>query len=51
MGMGPGHALGLDYTAARAGLRLAGMKVTPDLWSDVQVIEAAACAALNRKMQ
>lgn len=42
-------AIGLDYAGARAGLRLAGLKVTPDLWSDVQVIEAAAIAALNRK--
>ncbi len=42
-------AIGLDYAGARAGLRLAGLKVTPDLWSDVQVIEAAAVAALNRK--
>lgn len=43
-------AQGLDYAGARAGLRLAGLKVTPGLWSDVQVIEAAAVAALNRKI-
>ncbi len=42
-------ARGLDYAGARAGLGLAGLNVTPDLWSDVQVIEAAAVAALNRK--
>lgn len=50
MAIGEGAmALGLDYAGARAGIRLAGLKVTPDLWSDVQVIEAAAVAALNRK--
>lgn len=43
-------ATGLDYAGARAGMRLAGLKVTPGLWSDVQVIEAAAVAALNRKI-
>lgn len=48
-GMGPLFAIGLDYGAARAGLRMAGIKVTPELWSDVQVIEAAATAAMNRK--
>ena len=42
--------LGLDYTAARMGFRLAGLKVPPDLWADVQMIEAGAIAALNRKM-
>jgi len=36
---------GLDYAAARAGLRLAGVKVTPALWSDIQLIEAGAIAA------
>lgn len=40
--------LGLDYAAARAGLRLAGITMTPALWSDVQIIEAGAVAALNR---
>ncbi len=40
-------ALGLDYAAARAGLELAGIEVTPALWADVQQIEAGAIAALN----
>lgn len=40
--------LGLDYQGARAGIELAGMSVTPDLWSDVQLIEQGACSALNR---
>jgi hypothetical protein len=49
-GEGRLHYLGLDYTAAAAGLGLAGMKVTPGLWSDVQEIEAGALDALNRKL-
>jgi hypothetical protein len=40
--------LGLDYAAAAAGLALAGLTLPPDLWSDVQVIEAGALGALNR---
>ena len=39
---------GLDYAAAAAGLALAGLTVPPDIWSDVQVIEAGALGALNR---
>ena len=46
-GMGGLLALGLDYTAARAGLDLAGFNVTPDLWADIQVIEAGAKAVMN----
>lgn len=38
---------GLDYTAVKAGLDLAGIAVTPAEWADVQIIEAAATAALN----
>lgn len=39
--------IGLDYAAARAGLDAAGITVTPELWSGVRVMEAAACSALN----
>lgn len=39
--------LGLDYAAAEAGLRLAGIAATPELWSDIRLIEAGAKAALN----
>lgn len=48
---GPGGVVwhGMDYTAAEAGLRLANVTVTPGLWSDVQMIEAGAVEALNRK--
>lgn len=41
--------IGLDYAGARAGLDLAGIAVTPDLWADVQTIETAARAALNER--
>ena len=47
-GEGPVHFLGLDYDGVRAGLDLAGIALTPGFWSDVQVIEAGAMAALNR---
>jgi hypothetical protein len=39
--------LGLDYTAARAGLELAGIAITPEIWRGLQVMEAEACNALN----
>jgi hypothetical protein len=41
--------LGLDYSAARAGLDLAGIEMTPDLWSEVRAIEAGAIEELNRE--
>lgn len=44
---GSGRVLGLDYASVRAGFDLAGIEMTPDLWSDVQLIERGACAALN----
>ena len=36
---------GLDYTAADKGLERAGVAVTPDLWSAIQLIEAGVIAA------
>lgn len=42
-----GRFLGLDYAAVQAGLELAGIVMTPDLWSEVQLIEAGACKGLN----
>lgn len=42
--------IGLDYAGARAGLRMAGLKVSPEVWAEIQVIEAGAIKALNRKM-
>lgn len=38
---------GLDYTAAEAGLRLAGVEMTPDIWRDVRDIEEGARRAFN----
>lgn len=38
---------GLDYSAAEAGLRMAGIEVTPDLWQAVRQIEAGAKEVLN----
>nr|WP_255417512.1 DUF1799 domain-containing protein [Maritimibacter sp. 55A14] len=39
--------LGLDYAGVRAGLEGAGVEITPELWGDLQVMEAAAVAALR----
>lgn len=44
-----GCALGLDYAGSRAGLALAGIRVRPEVWADLQIIEAGAVAALNGK--
>lgn len=40
--------LGLDYTAVRAGLEAEGFAVTPELWRDLRLMEAAALSELNR---
>lgn len=39
-------ATGLDYTGAEAGLRLAGIAITPDVWAQVQHIETGAVSAM-----
>ncbi|RJF70866.1 DUF1799 domain-containing protein [Rhodopseudomonas palustris] len=39
--------VGLDYTAARAGLDAEAIAVTPALWAGLRVMEAEACTALN----
>ncbi len=41
------RAVGLDYTAAEVGLRLAGIEMTPELWADVKLIEFGARSAMN----
>ena len=41
------RAIGLDYAAAEIGLRMAGIEMTPDLWSDVGQIELGARSAMN----
>jgi len=39
--------VGLDYAACRVALELAGIVVTPDLWSGLQQLELMAIAVLN----
>lgn len=48
-GLGGSQVIGLDYTACEAGLRLAGVEMTPGLWAEVRVIESGAIAAMNGK--
>lgn len=43
----PALWLGLDYAAAKAGLDLAGIEISPDDWARLRVIEVAAVKALN----
>lgn len=50
-GMGGVMAVGLDYQSARAGLDLAGISVTPELWAQLRVIETAARGALNERFK
>jgi len=45
-GGGPSGATTAFY-AARAGLRMSGVRITPELWAEVQVIEGAAVAAMR----
>lgn len=37
---------GFDYVGVRFGLRAAGIRITPELWADLQVMEIAARDAL-----
>lgn len=39
--------LGLDYGAVDVALRRSGLELTARNWSDFQLIELAAAAALN----
>lgn len=41
--------IGLDYTAVRIGLRAAGLRLDPDGWCDLRLIEAGAIEAMNGK--
>ena len=41
--------LGLDYQGVKAGLSLAGIEMTHSTWADLRVIEAGACAEMNRR--
>jgi len=44
---GTRFAVGLDYAGVKAGLKLAGVKVTKKLMADLQFIELGARAAMN----
>lgn len=47
-GGGGGAAwIGLDFTAVRHGLDLAGLTVTPEDWAGMRLIEAGAIEELN----
>lgn len=39
--------IGLDYASAAIVIAAAGMTATPDLWSDIRVMEAEALLVLN----
>lgn len=49
MEMGRVVWMGLDYGAAKAGLDLAGMNVTPATWAEVRCIEEGATLELNHE--
>lgn len=48
-GLSGTHWIGLDYTAVKYGLDLAGVSVTPDTWMDVRLIEDGAREEMNRE--
>lgn len=39
--------IGLNYPGVEVGLRSAGIDATPELWTGLRVMEAAAKASLN----
>jgi len=41
------YYVGLDYAAARAGLELDGLKLSPTLWEGVRIMEGEALTCLN----
>lgn len=47
LGLGGYRYLGLDYTAAKAGLELAGITLAADQWKGVRMMERAATIELN----
>jgi hypothetical protein len=46
---GMGGPTGLDYTRVRDGLELAGVSVTPELFEQLQVMEAGALKAFSER--
>lgn len=47
LGMAGLYAEGLDYQGVEAGLRMAGIEVTPELWAELRLIESGARDAKN----
>ena len=47
LGMAGAQMMGLDYTAARNGLEMMGMTITPGLWAQIQMVETGALAAMK----
>ena len=43
------RAVGLDHGSAQAGLALAGVEVTPELWERVRMIERGALDAMSEE--
>lgn len=43
-----GRFIGLDYSAVKAGLKMAKIKLSAREWADFRWIEAGAIAALNK---
>lgn len=41
--------LGFDYAGVRAGLKAAKIKLDPDQWRSLQLMESAALKALNER--
>lgn len=48
-GLGGAHWIALDYTAVKAGLEMAGITTTPEMWADLRSIEGGALDELNRE--
>lgn len=44
---GSKYAIGLDYPGVETGLKMAQIGTTATLWSDLQMIEIGARAAMN----
>ena len=44
-----GGPTGLDYARVRAGLELAGVEATPELFQKLRILESAALAAISKR--
>lgn len=48
---GMGGPTGLDYTRVRAGLQMAGVEVTAEIFEGLRLIEASALGAFNKRSE